>query len=79
MKARVNKLSVFVFWVKALCGLADKYQYLEGKCYLHLQPLRWKQYIPPKHRYLPKRPYVYNPKDQRQQFRRRENLKSRIG
>jgi hypothetical protein len=31
------KMSMLVFWVETLCGLADKYQHFRQTYFLHLQ------------------------------------------
>jgi hypothetical protein len=49
----VHTISIMVFWVVTPCVFVDRYlRFGETQC-LHFHSWRWKQYVAPKHWYLP--------------------------
>jgi hypothetical protein len=52
-----RRMLMVVVWVVMLYVLVGGYQHFGETYCLHLQPLSWKQYVPPKRWYLPTSPH----------------------
>jgi hypothetical protein len=48
---------MLVFWIITPCELVGRYRRFWGTYWSVFKPWRWRQYLPPKRRYLPTSPY----------------------